>query len=42
MLESENHITIIYAYENTEYTITLDNCDSDTAMKIAETIGVQK
>lgn len=42
VLESENHITIIYAYENTEYTITLDNCDSDTAMKIAETIGVQK
>lgn len=42
VLESENHITIIYAYENTEYTIALDNCDSDTAMKIAETIGVQK
>lgn len=42
VLESEDHITIVYAYENTEYTIALDNCDSDTAMKIAETIGVQK
>ncbi len=42
VLESKDHIAIVYAYENTEYTITLDNCDSDTAMKIAETIGVQK
>ncbi len=42
VLKSENHIAIVYAYDNNEYTITLDNCDSDTAMKIAETIGVQK
>lgn len=42
VLKSEDHIAIVYAYDNNEYTITLDNCDSDTAMKIAETIGVQK
>lgn len=42
VLESKDYIAIVYAYENNEYTITLDNCDSDTAMKIAETIGVQK
>lgn len=42
VLESEDHIAIVYTYENTEYTIALDNCDSDTAMKLAETIGVQK
>lgn len=42
VLESEDYVAIVYAYENTEYTITLDNCDSDIAMKIAETIGVQK
>lgn len=42
VLESKDQIAIIYAYENNEYTITLDNCDCETAMKIAETIGVQK
>ena len=42
VLESKDNIAIIYTYENSEYTITLSNCDSDTAMKIAETIGVQK
>lgn len=42
VLESKDYVAIVYAYENNEYTITLDNCDSDTAMKIAETIGVQK
>lgn len=42
VFESKDHMSIIYTYENNEYTITLNNCDSDTAMKIAETIGVQE
>lgn len=42
VFESKDHMSIIYTYGNNEYTITLNNCDSDTAMKIAETIGVQE
>lgn len=42
VLQSDNLFTILYLINNNEYTITLHNCDSETAVEIAETIGEQQ
>lgn len=39
--ESDNLNTLIYVANNNEYTVTLHNCDSQSATTIAETIGEQ-
>lgn len=39
VLQSNDLITIVYLVDNNDYTVTLHNCDFETAIEIAETIG---